>query len=113
MHRILLAMMIVIGSITSGQERPTPPLPPDEWSGTDFDTAPGVSLDPEHPFSLTAHEALTPAGKACSNELNRAIYRQDLVHAFESRAHFDNCAFDGVSSRSPVSRAAIARPAMR
>jgi len=27
-------------------------------------------------------------------ELRRALYRQDILHQFESKAHFDNCDFD-------------------
>lgn len=33
-----------------------------------------------------------------TTELRKALYMQDVVHQFESKAHFDNCDFDGSMS---------------
>jgi len=46
-------------------------------------------------FKLTLHEALAKGtvGRTCSNLLVRAQWNQDVVHFFDSKAHFDNCAF--------------------
>jgi hypothetical protein len=77
------------------QQPQKPPPPPDEWKGTNFVTAYGASVSARgDPFDPAAHGAMTPQGEICSNELNSAIYRQDVLHAFESKAHFDNCAFE-------------------
>jgi Heterokaryon incompatibility protein Het-C len=67
----------------------------DTWRGTDFDLATQVSLSGDKPFSTSGHLKLNPTEMACSEELNKAIYQQDILHQSESRAHFDNCDFDG------------------
>jgi hypothetical protein len=45
-------------------------------------------------FDLSKHAELSKAGKHCSLAFKNAAYFQDIFHAFESKAHFDNCAFD-------------------
>ena len=72
-----------------------PPAPEDDWQGTNFNTAHPANVSTEKPFDPTVHEKMTPSGTACSEQLNAAIYRQDIWHAFDSYAHFDNCAFNG------------------
>jgi hypothetical protein len=50
----------------------------------------------DEPFDTTGHKNLLE--KLASNQylaqLRRALYLQDTVHQFESKAHFDNCDFD-------------------
>lgn len=78
---------------TESTQKPAPP--PDNWNGTNFVTAHSASVTARgDPFDPSIHGAMTPQGAICSNELNAAIYRQDVLHAFEAKAHFDNCAFD-------------------
>ena len=36
----------------------------------------------------------TPNGRACTEAINEAIYRQDFGEFYLPQAHFDNCAFD-------------------
>ena len=38
------------------------------------------------------------ASNPYAKELRRALFYQDSVHQFESKAHFDNCDFDGAST---------------
>jgi hypothetical protein len=77
------------------ESRDPPPPPRDEWKGTNFITAHSASVTARgDPFDPSIHGALTPQGAYCSDELNSAIYRQDVLHAFEAKAHFDNCAFE-------------------
>ena len=89
----IAASLCLAVTAASPQGKKLPPLPPDEWKGTD-PLAPTASLVPEDGFDLVVHREMTPAGGVCSDQLNAAMYRQDIAHAFESRAHFDNCAFD-------------------
>src|SRR5262245_31590186 len=53
-----------------------------------------VSLSRAGSFDLKAHRRLTPTEMACSRQINRAHYLQDLLQQQRSAAHFDNCAFD-------------------
>lgn len=71
-----------------------PAAPKDEWKGTNFNTAHSASVSSVRPFDPSIHEKMTPTGAVCTEQLNAAIYRQDVLHAFESRAHYDNCAFE-------------------
>lgn len=94
-----LVPMLLICTLAIAQP-PDKPLPPsDDWKGTNFVTAQSASVAARgDPFDPSLHGAMTPQGEICSNELNRAIYRQDVLHAFESKAHFDNCAFEDSSN---------------
>lgn len=69
--------------------------PPDEWKGTNWAAANSASISSKgEPFDPPIHAKITPQGEICADQLNAAIYRQDVLHAFESKAHFDNCDFD-------------------
>lgn len=50
------------------------------------------------PFSLSTHQWVT-AELECSEWLNEAHYRQDIVEQVLSSAHFDNCDFEGAFKR--------------
>ena len=92
--QILLTAVLLISPPVVCQVTTRPDPPADQWQGTNFKAALGISLVSEEPFDPSVHGSMTPSGEKCSNELNAAIYRQDVLHAFESRAHFDNCEFD-------------------
>lgn len=95
MRRTALSCFVLLALFAgSAAEKKLPPPPADNWLHVDMDSAQATSLDPAHPFGFTGHLSITPSGEVCSNELVKAIYRQDVLHAFESRAHVDNCAFD-------------------
>lgn len=94
MHAIV-AVCTLLALTTIGQTPPKPKPPTDDWRNTNFVTALSASITASgDPFDPSVHGVMTPQGEVCSNELNAAIYRQDVGHAFESRAHFDNCAFE-------------------
>ena len=77
-----------------------PPPPPAEVPP--IDSLPMLEGTPTAPdrFGLETHDeivALTDsnaASKACTEKLVAAQWRQDTLHQFESKAHFDNCDFD-------------------
>jgi Heterokaryon incompatibility protein Het-C len=91
---LLISTLSFVCSLSLAANTAKPAAPVDDWKGTNFNTAHSASVATEKPFDPTVHEAMTPAGSVCSEQLNAAIYRQDMLHAFESNAHYDNCAFE-------------------
>jgi len=89
---IVILLPWCIANSPAGPVKPEAPV--DDWKGTNFNTAHSASVSSVEPFDPSVHEKMTPSGSLCSEQLNAAIYRQDVLHAFESYAHFDNCAFD-------------------
>src|SRR5687768_4201190 len=86
-----------VAALAQMPEKPNPP--PDDWTHTNISQSHTACVQPGcRPFDLSAHAAMTPQGEQCSNALNAAIYRQDVLHAFEAKAHFDNCAFDDATA---------------
>lgn len=57
---------------------------------------PVLCIDCDQPFDTSTHRELLErlAASPYHAELRRALYRQDILHQFESKAHFDNCDFD-------------------
>lgn len=56
-----------------------------------------ICVDCDQPFGFDGHEELNAEILKESlyvAELRKAMYWQDIVHQFESKAHFDNCDFD-------------------
>lgn len=95
---VLLACFLSLQAINVlASENTKPPRPVDDWKGTNFNTASSASVSAELPFDPSVHAKMTPSGALCSEQLNAAIYRQDILHAFESYAHYDNCAFKSTS----------------
>lgn len=91
---VLATCLLAPITVSRGNTPAGPPPPADDWTRTNFVTAHSASITAEgDPFDPSLHGAMTPSGAACSEALNAAIYRQDILHAFESKAHFDNCAF--------------------
>jgi hypothetical protein len=99
----LLKGMVIIGfslltfaspNVAFAQCKPAPPNVPLPQLGDAPVTT--TCVDCDIPFDTTTHEQLL--GGLASNpyvfELRRALYLQDTVHQFESKAHFDNCDFD-------------------
>ena len=91
---VLLNVLLLVCSVAFAENSDKPAPPVDDWQGTNFNTAPSASVSAVRPFDPSVHAAMTPSGSVCSEQLNAAIYRQDILHAFESYAHYDNCAFE-------------------
>jgi hypothetical protein len=88
-------MLCLLPCLALSQDRTKPAPPEDAWDGTNFAVAHSACVRSDcQSFDPSAHAAMTPQGAQCSNELNHAIYRQDILNFMESKAHFDNCAFD-------------------
>ena len=52
------------------------------------------------PFDTATHNQVLDglAANPYVAELRRALYVQDIIHQFESKAHFDNCDFDSATA---------------
>lgn len=79
-----------------------------------------VCVDCEGRFEASTHEELLEglAGNEFVGELRKALYIQDTIHQFSSKAHFDNCDFDGALAylrelRADVKAAAAAAVAAK
>ena len=88
-------------------------MPPKRWSilkndpplreplaiesyAVDLNTVDVIDFEDEGRFSPGNHEKINVRAETnlqCSRQLNYALYWQDFPHQFESKAHFDNCAF--------------------
>lgn len=101
--RCILAMVATSGlsTICSANDAKAPDKPPPPAS-----TVPalqdvsfvGFCIGCDEPFSPPVHDKLIKEVAAVSpyvGELRRALYWQDTIHQFESKAHFDNCDFEG------------------
>lgn len=83
--------------ISLSQEKTAPPPPPEEVPPLKLDSATVVCIDCDKPFSFKGHKQANK--NLIKNEyigqLHKAMYVQDLYHQFQSKAHFDNCDFEG------------------
>ncbi len=54
----------------------------------------------DQPFDTTTHKQVLEglANNPYLAQLRKALYQQDIIHQFESRAHFDNCDFDSATT---------------
>jgi hypothetical protein len=79
---------------------PKPSPPPLEAPALDSRTATLLCVGCDQPFDFDGHREAMQAvlGNPHVAELRRAMYFQDSVHQFESKAHFDNCDFDGAAA---------------
>lgn len=96
LYTSMLASVVLSICTSSMAETPSKPSAPvDDWKGTNFNTAFSASISTKKPFGPPQHDEIMPTlGLACSEQLNSANYRQDILHSFESYVHYDNCAFD-------------------
>ena len=95
-----LALHALGAAFAEPAKPPAPPLPQPLDVPDLVKTRPLVlCVDCDKPFDVTVHKGLLEglAGNRYVAELRKALYVQDLWHQFESKAHFDNCDFDGAT----------------
>jgi len=105
MSRLQLAvgafLWVLACGLSHGQDRKPPPPPPLDVPA--LGQAPNpfpACIGCPKPFDFANHKLVLQdlASNAYIAELRRALYWQDTYHQFESRAHFDNCDFDGANA---------------
>jgi hypothetical protein len=84
----------------SEAEPPKPPPPPAQIPSLLETNPPVLCVGCDEPFDTTTHKQVLEGLVASPYvaELRKALYQQDIVHQFESKAHFDNCDFDSATS---------------
>lgn len=80
------------------RKKPEPPsgtVPPIEQV-----KPPVLCVDCDQPFDMDTHKQVLEslATNPYLAELRKALYQQDIIHQFESKAHFDNCDFDSATA---------------
>lgn len=119
---VSLAFWISSGSVLAQQAASAPPVPASGVPALDVETAVLVCVGCEGRFETATHEELLEglARNEFVGELRKALYFQDTLLQFSSKAHFDNCDFDGsiaylnslldeVAATATAARAAAAR----
>lgn len=86
----------LLSSIAHGADPPKPAPPPPALPDMRTTRPAVLCIDCDAPFDTTTHKAVLEGllANPYNAELRRALYLQDTLHQFESRAHFDNCDFD-------------------
>ncbi len=96
---VLLALLTTIFwmSCSFAQDLPKPLPPPKTIPEFDYENAQAICVNCGEPFDFPSHEEANAAilKSPYVKQLRSAMYWQDTVHQFESKAHFDNCDFDG------------------
>ncbi|HFH4096756.1 MULTISPECIES: HET-C-related protein [Pseudomonas] len=80
------------------KERPEPP--PDTVPSLEQANPPVSCIGCDQPFDTSTHKQVLEglANNPYLAELRKALYQQDIIHQFESKAHFDNCDFDSATT---------------
>ncbi|MFJ2467584.1 HET-C-related protein [Pseudomonas sp. NPDC087615] len=73
-----------------------PPPPPDIVPTLHQSNPPVLCVGCDGIFDMRTHKEVLEnlSANPYLAELRKALYQQDIVHQFESKAHFDNCDFD-------------------
>lgn len=97
---ILLAgvssVAVSVGAIAQSSGPSKPPAPPVEIPDLRTVNSVIVCGDCDQPFDTITHKEVLEGlvSNKYIGELRKALYLQDTYHQFESKAHFDNCAFN-------------------
>jgi len=98
---MVLACVFTAGCFVAALAQPAKPAPPT------FDVPPLEVARPvvvcgncDKPFDMSTHKQVLEGlvGNPYIGELRKALYVQDIWHQFESKAHFDNCDFEGATA---------------
>ena len=97
MIRIILAMLALAASGLAANSNEPPKPEPMVVRALNVRGVVVACVDCDEPFDPGTHERLLDGlvGNPYVAELRRALYWQDFVHQIASKAHFDNCDFDG------------------
>ena len=97
--RVLATLFIMMFwiSCSFAQAPPQPVRPPETIPPFDYNQAQTICVNCDQPFDFPSHEEANAAilKSPYVKQLREAMYSQDIWHQFESKAHFDNCDFDG------------------
>jgi hypothetical protein len=94
-----VSLVVVLGcllSIAGAAELAKQPPPSAGMPGLLESRAAAMCADCDEPFDATTHKQVLEGlvNNPYIAELRKALYVQDILHQFESKAHFDNCDFE-------------------
>lgn len=97
MFMTLVVLLAATAQVVSQSSQTAPPPPSAEVPPLETARPPVLCVACDEPFSIANHGKILKdlAANPFEAELRRALYWQDSLHQFESRAHFDNCFFGG------------------
>jgi hypothetical protein len=100
MLRLILVFCLTIlfaQSVVYSAEPAKPPVPPKVVPDLRTVKPTVVCIGCPEPFDTATHKKVLEGlvNNSYIGELRKALYLQDSLHQFESKAHFDNCDFDG------------------
>jgi hypothetical protein len=89
-----------VGLAQTASPPPKPPPPSDTVPGLVQSKSVRMCVGCDKPFDFPAHKELLEglADNPYIGQLRAALYVQDIRHQFESKAHFDNCHFEGAQN---------------
>ena len=97
---MVLACVLVANCLVAALAQPAKPPPP-ALDVPPLETARPVVIcgNCDKPFDMSTHKQVLEGlvSNPYIGELRRALYVQDIWHQFESKAHFDNCDFEGAT----------------
>lgn len=93
---VLLSSSLLAAGSALAADPPRPPAPPATVPDIVRTNPPVLCVGCDEPFDTTTHKEVLArlVNNPYNTELRKALYLQDIVHQFESKAHFDNCDFD-------------------
>lgn len=98
MRSVVISLAFMAASASWGQQAdlPRPPKPSQDIPDLRVVKPVIICGDCDQPFDTGTHDNVLEdlVSNVYVSELRKALYFQDIVHQFESKAHFDNCNFD-------------------
>jgi hypothetical protein len=96
---VFIGLSFSINSIAQ-TDPPKPPSPNTNIPNISKEHTTVICVDCDQPFEFDGHEQANEAilDNPYVDELRKAMYWQDIFHQFESKAHYDNCDFDGATT---------------
>lgn len=96
--RTPLTVAIALATVAchAATEPPKPPAPSSDVPKLEEVNPAVLCIGCDDPFDPTTHKRVLDGlvSSPYVAALRKALYQQDIVHQFESKAHFDNCDFD-------------------
>jgi Heterokaryon incompatibility protein Het-C len=98
-RKSVVSLVVALGCVLSTAEAAElgkPPPPPPGMPGLLESGAAAMCANCDEPFDMTTHKRVLEGlvNNPYIAELRKALYVQDILHQFESKAHFDNCDFE-------------------
>jgi len=97
---VVVAALAAAFAAATSAEAPAPPAPPASVPDITTTNPAILCVDCDHQFDIPIHNKILNGlvSNPYIGELRKALYTQDTYHQFQSKAHFDNCDFEGATT---------------